>query len=179
MTSPDRLELLSQVLDFTNELRWDFRALVDRLDDWTPGYPSGGNGGGSAIEADPNAAQHGRPDPQAQVWTRYDAELRRAHMAISALYAIHREHLGPKPGMRSMSDPGCELHAKLGTDHRPVWVATYAHVDIETSRKGGKVDTRRIPACHWCWRFVRANNRPPSEPEVRANHEGRRVRVSA
>jgi hypothetical protein len=69
----------------------------------------------------------------------------------------------------AVNEPECELHRKHADAHE------HAH---RTGDVSGNLDTT-LTLCRWCYDFVRRNGRTPTELEVRRNHDGLTVRVSA
>lgn len=194
MAKPNRKAMLDEAAAGIMEVSLGHGALVDRVNEWAGGYPGGGDGGGSVAVADPNAQVHERRDPADQVFKRYDEQLFKTLREVNRLVAIQRQHVEARPGVATLSDPGCELCGdvprgrpdaecrKCGPvvacwDHggEAIWSASY--VTTEVTGTGKRATPRRLRACYWCFRFRKNNGRLPTKDERKNHHEGKTVRV--
>lgn len=170
-----------------------------RLDELGAGYPSAGGGGtGNAAGGGPTLAaviarlDERRPDVAAQERAAWERDLHKALEHAGALWARYQRITHTRLGVEKLTDPGCELCAKIpcGCDRcsalsAPHWCAARYTVDHEEpakpGRKGQAPTKRKLALCSSCYAFQRPDRfgRLPDHGEVLDHAEGRRRRRRA
>lgn len=190
MTKPEKIEqrraqLLNELVSIVNGIKWGMPGYDERLAQMTAGFPAMSGGGGSKgtvsrpVEARLGLTNDGPTwglDDPAATWTAdFEKRLERTLREAEKLWDEYKRVAHPKRGAGPTKDPGCELCAKV-PEH---WCPTYSTIEITVvGRKGAKPTVRRMPLCLWCYEFQRSDRagRMPTDQEVQAHSEGRRVR---
>jgi hypothetical protein len=197
-TEHDKLAALAQIAAAMHHGR---PAFEQRLDEMAGGYPSKGDGGsGSSEDGGPvvaaviAAVDDHRVDVAQLEQAEWERALRRALDAAAVVWEMYKRVAHPRPGVPRMTDPGCELCAKVPDDCERCtksgvnqhWCPTYCTVEIPIppKRKGAEPLVRRVRVCISCYKFQRPEHeggagRLPDHSEVIDHAEGRRRRRKA
>lgn len=190
MRSDDRREQLAQATDLLNEVRWGQTAYLDRISEMTGHYPggSGQGGGGRGSYSDPTLGATGKRDPGREELADYDSALTEVYRAVRELHRLWSRVQAPVEPPDKVSDPGCQPCSKVPEAQARVarrmkvepgeplvhWCPTYCHVDV-----AGPKGKTRVRVCQPHYSLFRRLSRLPTDEELLAHVEGRRVRVSA
>ena len=167
MRTGQRKRMITEARDLITQLATEHARAIDRLDEFSGGYPSGGNGQGSST-VDDGSDDTGNPidysdrtghlatspDPSREAIARFDRLLEDAVRGLRNAQQITREALSA--GRSVASIPGCVSCAR-GTDHRgrPVHVNAW-----------------RSGLCQWCSSFQSGHGIWPPLPVLKAHHDG-------
>ena len=199
---------LRTVAELTHAMLVGRPAFEQRLSELAGGYPSQGEGApGNAANGGPTqslALTHvhgGRVDAKGRALpaavdvadmerAAFERDLRKALEHAGAMWARYQRITNTRLGVEKLTDPGCELCAKVpcGCDRcnaltGPHWCAARYTIDhtVEPKRKGQLPTTRPMKLCGSCYSFQRPDQagRLPSHDDVLDHVEGRRRRWKA
>jgi len=183
MNADDRARL-TEMAEQAAGVAFGLAAFEARLEELAGGIPSRGGGGGKGTGASPIEAlvisrSEGRShDPAPHLAAEFSRRLLKASDAVRDLFESYAAVAGPRRGVEKMTNPGCELCARVEGHWCPVYGVVEVHE--QPARKGGKPRTRVVKLCEWCYRFQWPSRvgRLPLYDEVLAHSEGRPVRAT-